>query len=130
MDEMVFQVVKIVVMVVALFMAKTVLPLVKAKIGTEKLVTMEAWTRNAVLYAQQWFDSETGAKKKQIVLDILRDVRDENNINITDEQMEILLESAVKQMKMEDLAGVTVDTEVEIEETIEETDDDSIKEAQ
>ena len=69
----------------------------------EKMVTQ------AVLYAQQVLTSKCKEKKKAIVTDLLTAMLTAKNISITDEQLNILIEAAVKQMKMEENAGIVIE---------------------
>ena len=50
-----------------------------------------------------------GAEKKAIVTDLLKEMLTAKNISITDEQLNILIEAAVKQMKMEENAGIVIE---------------------
>ena len=48
-------------------------------------------------------------EKKAIVTDLLKEMLTAKNISITDEQLNILIEAAVKQMKMEENAGIVIE---------------------
>ena len=58
------------------------------------------WVEAAVHCAQQLMADTDGADKKQAVEAFLRRLLDENHISITDEQLNTLIEAAVKQMKI------------------------------
>ena len=58
------------------------------------------WTEAAVHCAQQLMADNEGADKKQAVESFLKRLLDENHIAITDEQLNTLIEAAVKQMKI------------------------------
>ena len=53
MNEIIFEIVKLVVMVAALVIARYLVPFVKNKIGASKLELIAQWAKYAVLKAQQ-----------------------------------------------------------------------------
>ena len=114
MNQMIFEIIKVVVMAIFAGLTIYVIPYFKTKIGNERLEMMDRWATNAVLYAEQFLNSKTGEEKKTAVLSFLKDVRDKNNIQITDEQLEVLLESAVMGMNM-GISGAIVDPYTEEE---------------
>ena len=75
----------------------------------DKMAAIEKMVTQAVLYAQQVLTSKSGAEKKAIVTDLLKEMLTAKNISITDEQLNILIEAAVKQMKMEENAGIVIE---------------------
>ena len=99
MNPMTFEIIKAVLMAIIAGVTIYLIPLVKRKIGNENLELMDRWATNAVLWAQQVMSSDSGAEKKQVVMNILKNVRDEQGIKITDEQIEILVEAAVNAIK-------------------------------
>ena len=58
------------------------------------------WVEAAVNCAQQLMSDLDGADRKKAVEAFLKRLLDENNISITDEQLDTLIESAVKQLKI------------------------------
>jgi len=58
------------------------------------------WTEAAVNCAQQLMSDLDGADRKKAVESFLKRILDENHISITDEQLNTLIEAAVKQMKI------------------------------
>ncbi len=99
MNPMTFEIIKAVLMAIIAGVTIYLIPLIKKKIGNENLELMDRWATNAVLWAEQIMKSDSGAEKKQVVMNILKSVRDEQHINITDEQIEILVEAAVNAIK-------------------------------
>lgn len=110
MNEIIFEVIKIVVMLAALVITRYLVPWIREKIGAEKLNEIEKWVRFAVLKAQQVMQSETGTDKKAYVTQFLKELLIAKNISISDEQLEVLIEAAVKQMKIEENSGLTIET--------------------
>lgn len=111
MNDILFEILKVLVMVAALVIARYIVPWVKEKIGAENLNTVTQWAKYAVLMAQQapalW--DKTGEDKKDYVTKFLKKLLTAKNISISDEQLDILIEAAVKQMKMQENAGIVIE---------------------
>ena len=120
MDEIIFEVIKLVVMVAALVIARYLVPWIKEKIGADKLAQIEKWTKYAVEMAQQIHWTETGEDKKAIVTKFLREILTAKNIALSDKQLDVLIEAAVKEMKIAENAGISieaVETGIEVPES-------------
>jgi len=118
MDEIVFEIIKVIVMVVTLIVARYLVPWIKEKIGVDKLVQIEKWTKYAVLKAQQVLWEESGVDKKAYVTEFLQELLAEKNIALSDEQLDVLIEAAVKQMKIDENEGMlieAIDSETKVE---------------
>lgn len=102
MSDLLFYFIQLIVVFTILLATKYIIPFIKEKIGTEQLLVAEKWAKYAVLTAQQTLTASTGAEKKTYVTDFLKELLTAKNISLTDEQLNILIESAVKAMKMED----------------------------
>ena len=75
-----------------------VVPYVKKKISAEKLNEILKWVKKAVEAAEQIYDETgMGAKKKKYVETFLT----EHNISVDVEQLDVLIESAVWELKKE-----------------------------
>lgn len=108
MNDILFEVLKIFVMVVALLIARYLIPLIKEKIGADKLAQIEKWSKYAVEMAQQVHWTEAGEDKKAIVTEFLKEILTAKNIALSDEQLNVLIEAAVKEMKIaENSSGKT-----------------------
>lgn len=114
MDELIFEVVKIVVMVVALLIARYLVPWLKQKIGAEKVAEVSMWAKQAVLMAEQVYKDWKGQDKKAFVTEYLKKILTAKNISLTDEQLNILIEAAVKQMKMQESSGILIEATDEV----------------
>ena len=108
MNEILFEIIIVVVMVAALVITRYVIPWVRERIGADKLALVEKWARYAVLKAQQVMWADNGPERKAYVTEFLKELLIEKNIALSDEQLDILIEAAVKQMKIEAGSGVTV----------------------
>lgn len=101
MSEIIFEVIKVTVMVMALLIARYIVPLVKEMIQDVKIKQVLTWAKQGVLAAQQVHSAETGADRKLIVTRFLKDILIEKDIALSEEQLDTLIEAAVKEMKIE-----------------------------
>ncbi len=102
MNEIVFEIIKIIVMIAALVVTRYLVPWLKERIGAEKLGQVEKWVKYAVEMAQQVHRYKLGEDRKAIVTEFLREILIAKNISISDEQLNVLIEAAVKEMKMQE----------------------------
>ncbi len=102
MNDIVFEIIKIVIMVVVLVITRYLVPWLKEKIGADKLAVAEKWVKYAVLKAQQVLWEKKGQDRKAYVTEFLKEVLIAKNIALSEEQLDVLIESAVKQMKIEE----------------------------
>ena len=78
-----------------------VVPYIKEKLGNEKLAKYEYWASMAVSAAEMIFKEQgMGETKKEYVVNFLNDMFNKDKIVITKEELEILVESAVKELKL------------------------------
>ena len=107
MNDIIFKVVELAVMVCAAIITRYVVPYIRQSIGTDKLETAGQWAKAAVLFAQQTMSAKTGAERKSYVFEFIADLCARHDIPLTPEQIEILIEAAVKEMKIETAKGNT-----------------------
>lgn len=119
MNEIIFEVIKVVVMVAALVITRYLVPWLKGKIGADKLEAAEKWVRYAVLKAQQVLGNKSGDDRKAYVTEFLKEILIAKNIVLSDEQLDVLIEAAVKQMKIEENVGVVIEAVDEVPGTAE-----------
>ncbi len=111
MNEILFEVIKVVVMVAVLVITRYLVPWLKEKIGADKLAVAEKWAKYAVLKAQQVLWEKDGQDRKAYVVEFLKEILIAKNIALSDEQLDILIEAAVKQMKIEENTAVSIETD-------------------
>ncbi len=109
MNEFIFEVIKIIATMTSMVVARYLVPWLKEKIGTDKLAQIEKWARYAVEMAQQVHWSQPGEDRKALVTEFLKEILTSKNISISDEQLDVLIESAVKEMKMHENAGIMIE---------------------
>ncbi len=102
MCEMVMEILKVIVKLAELLVTRYLIPWIKAQIGAKQMDEIRAWVKDAVLMAQQVHKAKLGAERKAIVVDIIRKMLIKKNIDISEEQLNTLIEAAVKAMKMKD----------------------------
>ena len=73
-------------------------PWMKARTDNEKMHAIIDWAIQAVLAAEQVHTSQTGAQRKYIVTQFLKKILEQKNIAISDEELDIIIEAAVKSM--------------------------------
>ena len=103
MNEKIFQIILTLIPVLGSILTLYVIPFIKEKIGNEKLAKYEEWTKLAVQSAEMMFKAQgMGADKKAYVVKFLNEKFNKKKVVITKEQIEILIEACVKQMKLEE----------------------------
>jgi LL-H family phage holin len=102
MNDILFEALKIMVMLVALLVTRYLVPWLINKIGADKLELAEKWAKYAVLKAQQVMYEENGQERKAYVTEFLKEILLDKDIALSDEQIDVLIESAVKTMKIEE----------------------------
>lgn len=103
MDDKLFALVLALIPVMGTILTVYIIPFIKEKIGNEKLAKYEYWADIAVRAAEMlWKESGKGADKKEYVVDFLNNMFNKDKVVITEQQIELLIESCVKQMKLEE----------------------------
>lgn len=101
MDNRLFEIILALIPVIGTILTVYIIPLIKEKVGNEKLAKYEYWASMAVNCAEMIFKEQgMGADKKEYVVNFLNDMFNKKKVVITKEQIEILVESAVKEMKL------------------------------
>lgn len=104
MDETLFKIVEYVVLAVILVVARYVIPMLRAKINTDKYQLLKDYAEKCINAAEKLI-SGTGAEKKEFVTDLLQQWAKKTGFQITDEQISILIEGIFAE-----LDGYTVNT--------------------
>ena len=102
MNDIVFDVCRIVATVIGIIIAYYVIPALKTVVREHLDSKTKEFINSCVYAAEQIYnDPKTGTTKKKFVLKAVTDWLNARNIKITDEQLNILIESAVLAMKTE-----------------------------
>ena len=93
MNDILFEVLKAVVVLVIVLLTRYAIPWIKMQAESTKYAVRSA--------EQTILGSKTGAEKKAIVTKFLREQLRQKNISISDEQLNTLIEAAVYTLKQE-----------------------------
>lgn len=116
MSDIMFKVLELAVMLCAAVITRYLVPYIRQSIGSDKLDAAYAWVKNAVLFAQQTMWADTGQRRKKYVVEFITDLCARHDIPLTPQQIDILIEAAVKEMKIEDAKGQTIKIEAAIKD--------------
>lgn len=108
MSDIVFEAVNLIVMICAALVSAYIIPYMRSTIGDRKIQEIADWAERAVLFAQQTMSAKPGAERKAYVVDFLTEIATANKVPITVTQIDILVESAVKQLRIDEAKGQTV----------------------
>ena len=102
MRDIILEVLKLTIMIATMLITRYAIPWIKAKTENSVMQALIDWTAQAVLAAEQTHDAGTGAEKKAIVTEFIKRLLIQKNISLSDEEIEMLIEAAVRQMQLED----------------------------
>lgn len=96
MDELLFTIIKLLVIVVITVVMRYGIPLLKEILENTKMSKIIKWAKQAVDAAEQKNkESGSGPEKKAIVTEFLKEILTEKNIALSDAQLDTLIEAAV-----------------------------------
>lgn len=98
MREITLEALKLLIMVTVLVLTRFVVPWLKAKTSNETMQAVLDWTMQAVMAAEQAHQAQTGAERKYIVTEFIKNILIQKNISLSDEELNTLIEAAVMQM--------------------------------
>lgn len=102
MRDIYLEIAKLVLMILAALITRYAIPWIRAKTENSVMQALIDWTGQAVLAAEQTHDAGTGAEKKAIVTEFIKRLLMQKNISLSDEEINTLIEAAVRQMKIDD----------------------------
>lgn len=98
--DIILELLKLTIMIVSLLLTTYVIPWVKSKTQNETMHSLIDLATQAVLAAEQVHSSQSGAERKLIVTKFIKEILIQKNISISDEEIDMLIEAAVKQMNL------------------------------
>lgn len=99
MNEIIFEILNCVVIICCLCITRYLIPFIKNKLESLKEEKYYNWVCDAVDWAEQTFKgSGRGPEKFVEVKTFLEELASEKNIEISDKQLDILIESVVKNL--------------------------------
>lgn len=100
MEENLFKIILSLIPVLGAIITYCIVPYIKANVDLTKLAQYKEWATLAVKTAEMlWKETGHGKDKKEYVVQFLNDMFNSKKVVITEEQLNILIESAVKEMK-------------------------------
>lgn len=108
--ELILQIIEVLISVAVFIVTRYLVPAIREWMRGTQLEQIIKWTGQAVLAAEQMYGGAyTGKERKAIVTSFLKRMLLHKNITISDEELEMLIEAAVKEMNMNDLSLVPAD---------------------
>lgn len=101
MSDIAMYIAEIIIVAVVAAICRFAIPCAINYVKNSNLSTAAQWVKFAVLKAEQVFAQYTGQEKKEYVENFVFDTLNSLKINITKDQVDTLIESAVKQMNIE-----------------------------
>lgn len=100
MNEGLFNILLACIPVLGAIITYFIIPFIKASVNEKHLAQYKQWAELAVRCAEMlWTESGCGEDKKEYVTNFLNNTFNQNKIIITEEQLNVLIESCVKMMK-------------------------------
>lgn len=107
MNEKLFDLTLTMIPVLSTVITCFIIPYLKTNIDSGKLAQYKEWASLAAKTAEMlWKETGHGEDKKQYVINFLNQMFNSKKVVITEEQMNILIESAVQQMKENGQGGI------------------------
>lgn len=98
MRDIVLELLKLTIMIATMLITRYAIPWIKAKTENETMHALIDWAVQAVLAAEQCHQSESGPERKAIVTKFIKQILEQKNIALSDEEIDVMIEAAVKQM--------------------------------
>ena len=98
MRDILLEALKLALMITSLVITRYVVPWFKAKTENAVMQSVIDWTYQAVHAAEQAHQALPGPDRKAIVTKFIKEVLQQKNISLTDEEIDMLIEAAVGQM--------------------------------
>ena len=98
--DIIMQILRLVIMVATALITTYLIPWIKSHTDTEKLYAVMRWAHEAVMAAEQIYGAQTGAEKKRYARAYLKKIALTAKIEISDEELDMLIEAAVGEMNV------------------------------
>jgi len=110
--ELIIQIIQVLISVAAFVITRYLVPAIREWMRGTQLEHVIKWAYRAVLAVEQTCGAYTGPQKKKIVTDFIRQMLIRKNIALSDEEINMLIEAAVKEMNQQaPVIGVLSETE-------------------
>ena len=98
-NEIITVLIKAVIMVASVLITSVIIPYIKGKIGEEKYAEIKNYIEYAVRCAEQLYTPEQWQEKKAYVKAYILRKADEFNLSMSEEDLDILIEGVVNEVK-------------------------------
>ena len=98
MRDIILEALKLTIMIATMLITRYAIPWLKARTQNETMQILIDWAAQAVLAAEQTHQAGSGAERKAIVAKFIRQILEQKNIALSDEEIDVMIEAAVKQM--------------------------------
>lgn len=104
MNDVIFNILMLIISIVSMLVARYLIPWIKSRMSHETLDMAKRIAEIAVLAAQQIHWEQSGAERKKYAISYVHDFCSTHGIEISEEQIDALIEAAVKSMKIAEKA--------------------------
>ena len=111
MRDIVLELLKLTIMIATMLVTRYLIPWLKAKTQNETMHALIDWAVQAVLAAEQCHQAVSGPERKAIVTKFIKQILEQKNIALSDEEIDVMIEAAVKQMNAAKEIGATAKNE-------------------
>ena len=111
MRDIVLELLKLTIMIATMLVTHYLIPWLKAKTQNETMHALIDWAVQAVLAAEQCHQAVSGPERKAIVTKFIKQILEQKNIALSDEEIDVMIEAAVKQMNAAKEIGATAKNE-------------------
>ncbi len=110
MTDIILEVVKLILMLTVLILFRYIIPWAKEMLGDIRYSRIERELTKLVYAIQERYgESKTGAERRAIVTEKIKEFLIMKNISLTDEQIRDFIDAVVKAMKIAEEAGIKID---------------------
>ena len=107
MRDIVLELLKLTIMIATMLVTRYLIPWLKAKTQNETMHALIDWAVQAVLAAEQCHQAMSGPERKAIVTRFIKELLAQKNLALSDEEIDVMIEAAVKQMNVAKEIGAT-----------------------
>ena len=100
MAEIITEVCRVLIMAIVFCIARYLIPWIQEKLGNERFERITMEVEKFVLAAEQMYPNESGAQRRAIVTEKVKELLIQKDISLTDEQIRDFIEAAVKGMNL------------------------------
>ena len=98
MNEIIFLAIQLAVTIGAFLVGKYVLPNIPTS-ASEKLEELSGWAAQFVVWAREFMQGSTGEEKMNKVVELMKEIAEESEIDVTEDQLKAIVQNAYEAMK-------------------------------